>query len=172
MPSPTIIELYDFDTQIEDAVAAVLVAGLAGVTPALVAQVNVSRDSATLATPRIDVEFTRGPAILQYGAVGQADPRQVPVAYHGTITILISTTRPNDNALMTPVHGPLRGAVSYFLSAGAKVFTSSNLPWLQILEMLPAQGQRLTQQNKEQDVDALTFAVKFAINQSSWPATA
>lgn len=170
MPNPNIGELLDFVTQLEAAGASILTAGFAGITPALAPQIVVSRDSDTLETPRIGVQFTVGPAILQFGAIGQANPKQVPVAYLGTFALTIATTRPNDNAKQNPLHGTLVGFSRYFFSAGAKAFTETNLPWLQLLEMLPAQCAAQMQENKEQDLDVLTWDAKFAIRDQYWPA--
>lgn len=172
MPSPNIGELLDFQTQLCDATASILTAGFAGLTPTFAPQVLVPRDSDTELTPRVEVGFEVGPALLQYGAIGQADPRQVPVAYHGNLTLRLVTTRPDDNARMSPLHPVMVGYSRYFMSAGAKLFTQTNLPWLQILEMLPAQCGSQLQDHKEQDVDVLTWAVKFAIRNEYWPALA
>lgn len=169
MANPNIGELLDFETQLEAAGASVLTAGFGGITPPLAPQILVSRDSDTEETPRIAVQFDTGVPILQYGAIGQANPKQVPVAYQGVFTLSLATTRPTDNAKMDPLHPILRGFCRYFFSAGAKVFTETNLPWLQILEMLPAQCAAQLQQTKEQDVDVMTWNVKFAIRPEYWP---
>lgn len=173
MAAPSIFDLYDFEGQIEGAAQAALEAMIAGVTPALPAvQVNVSRDSDTQATPRFDLMFATGEPILQYGALGQANPKQVPVAFQGLLTVLVVTTRPQDNAAAVPFHGLLRGLARYCFSAGAKVLNDTNLPYLQILELLPTGLRPQLQEDKEQDIDALQFSVKFAVRNDAWPVGA
>lgn len=170
MPNPTIIELYDFETQIESAVKGIIQAGL--VTAGLPdIPVSVSRDSDVEVAPRVEVTFETGPADKQMTAIGQSNPKQVPAAYAGALTVKIVTNRPQDNAKMDPIHGPLRGAVRWILSAGAHPFNDTNLPWLQVLLMLPGQTGTQLQDEKEWDIDALVWNLKFAINNAAWPAT-
>lgn len=169
MPNPDIGQLLDFDSQIESAVNTILVAGFGGIAPPLTPQVVQTRDSDTMVTPRIEIKFDVGPAILQYGAIGQANPKQVPVAYRGNLSLTIVSTRPFENAAMTPVHNTLVGFSRYFMSAGAKQFNDATLPWLQMLEMIPAQCGSQLQDHKEQDMDVLTWDVKFAVRNEFWP---
>lgn len=173
MPAPSIFDLYDFEGQIEAAAQAALVAMIAGVTPALPAiQVTVSRDSDTQVTPRFELMFATGEPILQYGAFGQANPKQVPVAFQGTLTVLVVTTRPFDNSAAAPFHGIMRGLARYCFSSGAKALNDTSLPYIQILELLPTGLRPQLQENKEQDIDALQFLVKFAVRNEAWPVGA
>lgn len=168
MPNPTIIELYDFETQIEGAVKTILVAGMSAVgLPAV--SVHVTRDSDTQESPRLEVTFETGQADKQMTAIGQSDPKQVPAAYYGALTVKVVTQRPTDNARMDTLHGPLRGAVRWILSAGHHPFNDSNLPWLQVMLMLPAHTGTQLQDEKEWDIDAIVFNLRFAINNAAWP---
>ncbi len=173
MPATSIFDLLDPETSIEEACKTVLQGTLTGISPALpTIGISISRDSDTNETPRFDLQFASGEAILQYGAIGQANPKQVTVASNGTLTVSVVTTRPNDNARMDPLHGLMRAIARYTFSPQAKVFTTSNLPYFEILEILPAGMRPQMQENKEQDISVLQFAVKFAVRNDAWPATA
>ena len=173
MPTLDSIVFYDFESQIELGAKGILIAGLASITPALPpVQVLRSQDEDTLTVPRLECMFETTRPILQYTAAGQASPKQVPTAFEGTLSVLVATGRIQDDARMSPIHGSLRAIVRYFFSAGAKQWNDSNLPNLQILEILPAGMRAQLQQDKAQDYDVLQFAVKFAVKPSVWPAIA
>jgi hypothetical protein len=171
MPAPDFQTLYDFEDQIETAVAAVLTSVLTPIlTPlSLTCPIFVSRDIDTKETPRVEVEFATGASLDQRGAFGQANPKQIPTSFTGVLTVGIVTTRPLDS--MSQAHGQIRGAVRYALSAGAKLFNTGNLPYLQILDLLPSSTAPNLQQNKEQDVTVLQYAMKFAISNDAWPSS-
>jgi len=172
MPAPSIFDVLDFEGLLEPACKSVLQTVIAGISPALPAiQVNVSRDSDTSETPRYDLMFASGEEIPQYGAIGQADPRQVAVAYTGVLTALIVTTRPNDNARMDPLHSLMTAIARYAFSAQAKGFNETNLPYLQILQIVSIDYRPQLQENKEQDISELRFAFKFAVRNDAWPPT-
>lgn len=172
MPAPDVFALYDFETQLEDAVSGIITAGLAGTIPAITCEVSVTRSSTTNNTPRVGINCSPGSPLGHWTAQGQANPKQVPDMFNATLAIEISTTRPIDNALTDPLHGVIRGLCRYYLSAGAKVFNGTNLPYLQVLDMQPASSSSgVPEANKEQDMTVLLYAVKFAINPSAWPAT-
>lgn len=166
MPAPDFATLYDFETQIEGAVVSAIVAFLAqaGIT----AQVERSQSSDTESTPRVEVNFTPGNALSQRTTIGQAVPKQVPNAFEGSLSIRVVTTRPipTDNA---DLHGPIRGWGRYVLSAEAKAFTTAILPYLQILEMLPAGSASQLYDEKQQDITELTFNVWFCVRNEAWP---
>ncbi len=167
------IQFYDFESQLELGAKTILVAGVASITPALPAvQVLVTLDPDTKKVPRLECMAGTGHPILQYGAIGQADPKQVPVAFESVLSILVATGRVQDSGRMNPIHGPLRAIVRYFMSAGAKQWNDMNLPNLQILEILPIGIRPQLQENKAQDWDVLQFQIKFAIKPSVWPAIA
>ncbi len=173
MPATSIFDLYDQASLIEPACETVLQATLNGITPALPAiAINVSRDSDTHITPRYELTFDIGEEIPQWGAIGQANPKQVPVAFNGVLTVKVVTTRPNDNARMDPLHGLMRGMAGYTFSAQGKAFTESNLPYLEILQIVSLGMRAQMQENKEEDISELRFGFKYAVRNDAWPATA
>jgi hypothetical protein len=172
MPISSVLDLYDFEGQMEAAGKSILTAAFGGVTPPLTPQILISRDSDTEEVPRLELSFTPGAALDQMTAWGQANPKQVPAAYLGQFEARIVTGRPQDNAKIAPIHGILVGATRFFFSAGAKLFTDVNLPYLQILLMLPGPTKVQQQDHKEQDETVLTFDVKFAIRNDAWPTGA
>ena len=164
-----VYDLHDFEDQLEPAVAGILASqlALAGVTDPV--QILVTRDADDLTTPRLEVSFALSLAMAQRTAQGQAAPKQVPNAFEGRISVAVVTTRPVPGA-NGDLHGRLRGVVRWSLAAGAKAFSSANLPYLQILDCLPeAQSPRVFDE-KEQDISQLNYHVWFAINNSAWPS--
>ena len=172
MPAPSIFDLYDQASMIEPACQTVLQATLDGVTPALPAiQISISRDSDTSTTPRYEITFEPSEEISQWGAIGQANPKQVAVAFNGILTVRVITTRPNDNARMDPLHGLMRGMAGYTFSAQGKAFNDTTLPYLQILQIVSLGMKAQLQQNKEEDISELRFGFKYAVRNDAWPAT-
>lgn len=163
-----IYDLYDFDDRMEDAVKAVLVAELA--TANIVCEVWTSREAGKKSTPRLEVAFSLHSAMAQRTAAGQAAPRQVPNAFEGTFALTLSTTRPSA-AGNADNHGRIRGLARYVMTAGAKRFNSTNLPGIQLLEMLPEEQSPRVYDGKSQDLSILSYHVWFAIPNASWPAT-
>lgn len=169
MAAPDFFTLYDWETQLEGAGKAVLDATLtaAGID----ATVYTSQSPDIKETPRVELQFLPGRALDQRTAQGQANPKIVPNAFEGIIYARVITTRPIDQggALL---HGTLRGLVRFAFSAGAKAFTGANLPYLQILDMLPEAGAHQLFTEKEQDITELAFYLKWAIRNDAWPSSA
>lgn len=163
---PDIYDLYNFEDQFEGTSSAGLKLRLsrAGLNKV---QVLTSRDKPIKETPRIELSFSLSQSMTQRTAAAQAVPRQVPNAFEAIFTASVVTTRALDVA-NAPDHGRIVGLVRYNFSAAAKAFTAENLPFLQVMEMLPeAQSPRVIDQ-KGQDVTVLTYHVWFAINNGSW----
>lgn len=167
--SATFLTLYDFEGQIETAAAGIMSASLT--TFGLSANVSTSQQQPTKDTPFIEILFNPGRAMEQRTAAGQASPKIVPNAFQGTLYVTIGTTRPFDQALSSPLHPQLRSLVRYTFSAGAKLFNSTNLPYLQILDMLPESAPHTIFDEKQQDITTIAFFVQFAINNSAWPTS-
>ncbi len=163
------MQLYDFETQMENAMKSVLETGLAGASPAIKCQVVTTVDPDVKETPRIEVVFATGPALQQMTTLGQSGAaKQVPCAFRGQFTLTIFTSRPqavDDQAS----HGIIRGLTRFLASAGARAFHPQLLPWLQILEMLPASTNPIIFDGKAQAGTELSYAVVFAIQNSAWP---
>ncbi len=164
-----IYDLYNFEDQLEGAVAAAIKAVLAAQPLAVACQVLTTRDPAVKGTPRIEVNFSLSQAMTQRTAQGQAAPRQVPNAFEGTIAIVVASTRPltTGNAVE---HGKICGVVRFAMSAAARVFTDQSLPLLQVLECLPEAQSARVQDRKSQDLNLLNYHVWFAIRNGAWPA--
>lgn len=166
MPASTYADLYDWETLIENGIASAISTILSATS--IAGQVNVTRGTETESTPRVDVTFSPGISLGQMTAMGQANPKQVPGAFDGTLTLRISTARAieDDNA---ELHGQIRGWVRYVMSAGARGLNTTILPYLQILDMLPSGSASQIYDEKSQDITELSYAVKFAIRNDAWP---
>ncbi len=165
MPAPDLPTLYDFETQIESAFQSVLQAAL--LTASIVCQVIITRDSAIDDTPRIELQCTVGAPLSQRRGTGTigVNYREIPIAFGFKLSATVITTRPtNDNE-----HGAIRGLTRFNLSAAANVITARNLPYLQILEMLPAGSPPAILDEKQQDKSLLEYDGWFAIQNSAWP---
>lgn len=169
MAAPDFFTLYDWETQLEGAAASVLTAALTAAS--ITANVYTSQVSSTKQTPWIELDFLPGRALDQRTAIGQASPKIVPNAFEGILLATVVTTRPIDEALVTPLHRTLRGLVRYAFSAGAKSFTGVNLPYIQILDMLPEAAPGTLYDEKEQDKTELAFHLIWAIQNSAWPTS-
>lgn len=167
MAAPDFATLYDFETQMEDALASAITTILTAAS--ITAPVSVTRDVETNDTPRVEITFSPGNALTQRTAIGQATPKQVPNSFQGAYSVKIVTSRQiiPDNA---ELHGTIRGWVRYVLTAGAKGFNTSNLPYIQILEMLPTSATAQIYDEKQQDISELNHEVWFAIRNDAWPA--
>lgn len=165
MPAPDYATLYDFETQMEGAWQSVLLEFLA---PLGITQVFVTRDDAVLDTPRVEVEFHVGNALNQRKAFPGPPYREIPNAFNAALVVRVVTTRAlAENKVQ---HGPLRGLLRYNLSASAnRIKAQTNLPYLQILEMLPASSVPRIIDEKEQDISEMQYSMQFAINNNAWP---
>jgi hypothetical protein len=166
MPASTYADLYDWETLIENGIASAISTILGA--SSIGAQVNVTRGTGTEETPRVDVTFSPGSSLGHMTTIGQANPKQVPDMFDGTLTLRISTARPieDDDA---ELHGEIRGWVRYVMSAGARGLNETILPYLQIMDMLPSGSASQIYDEKSQDITELSYAVKFAIRPSAWP---
>lgn len=171
MSAPNIQTVYDFETPFELALKNILAAIFAAQTPAIVCQITTQADAPIKDTPRVEIQFQPGNALSQRTALGNASPaKQVPNAFNGRFVVSIYATRTISagNQALLPA---IRGLVRYALSAGAKVFKDTNLPYWQILEMLPEASTPVIFDAKEQAGTELTYSVQFAIANSAWPST-
>lgn len=169
MPAPDFATLYNFEDQMEDAWQSVLLNALAD--QSVDADVYVTRDIRSKTTPSVEVEFIVGSAGTQrHGVVKAGQPyREVPNSFNGSLIVRVVSTRALP--VNTAQHGKIRGAVRYTLTAAANVIkANTNMPYLQILEMLPAASTPRMIDEKEQDITEFTYAMQFAIDNSAWPS--
>lgn len=168
MPVPSFQTLYNFEDQIESAVASAISAAIANLgMDETAVQILTSRDLSIKSTPRIEISFSLTGAMTQRSTFNQAVPKETPNAFEGSISVILATTRPED-ATAIDMHGPLTGAIRYAMSAPAQVFTSGNLPNLQIMNMLPENQSSRVFDEKEQDLKSLGYHIWFAIQNSAW----
>jgi hypothetical protein len=160
MSTPASFEdLYDFETQFEDAFAAVLKAN--GIS-----NVFVSRDAERIQTPGVILRFVTGSYDPHQYRMKGTPPRQVAIGFDGTLFVDVVTSRNMDDVK----HGPFRGLVRYLLSPAANVISSVNMPCLQLLQLYATGGTPTMLDEKEQDRSGLHYDAKFAIRDSAWPA--
>lgn len=169
MPAaPDFDTLFDFETQFEALWKSVFDIALAERSLDFV-ETATARAIATKESPRIEIVFQTGPGIDQFGARRQAtNPKQGQIAFQGNLSVTVVTGRAiaANNA---GLHGRLRGMTRYLLTAGAKVATPINLPYLQIMLQTVAASSPQIYDEKQQDKTELVYAVQFAIQNGAWP---
>lgn len=166
MAAPDIQTLYDFETQLETAWADVFEDKFTELS--ITCAVGISRDQGIEVTPRVEIFLSLGTPPTQRTTIGQASPKQVPSAFAGTLTVAVITTRETN----TDDHGPIRGVVRYLLSGANQIMTEQRLPYLQILELLPAGSAPTVNPEKNEDSTDMVYSIIFAIRDGAWPATA
>lgn len=166
--APSFEELYNFEGNIETCFAAIFEGALAQRGYSAQVLKSISPDSKI--TPRFQIVFNANtPFSLNRTTLGQANPAQIPNNFTGSLSVKLYTTRSisSDNADM---HGLLRG-LARFLGSGIKLFNNSNMPYYQILQILPTGCNNTIADEKQQDGTELTWDVLFAIDNSAWPST-
>lgn len=166
MPAPNPWTIYDFETALENAAKDVLryfLTQASKTTP-----IYTSADSDSMESPRIEIDASISSAVPQWGAQGQGhNPKQVPLARYFELKITVVVTKPDEDL------GVLRGVVRWGLSAGAKGFNTTNLPYLQILELYDVTGfESVRDDDKEQQGADVTFGGQFAVRNDAWPSVA
>jgi hypothetical protein len=157
----TFDQIYDFETAIETVFAQILQTQFSG----MVENVVITRARDILDTPRVELTLTVGEALRQRRSMGTPS-REIPNAFNGVLSARLVTSR----ELNGGSHGKLRGLLRYYLSASANLVNGGNLPYHQILEMLPAQSTPQIIDELQQDVSELHYSIQFAINNAAWPA--
>ena len=164
MAAPNLPTLYDFETQIESVWVSVMSTAFSAQLPAASVQVIGTRDASIDQTPRLEVELHVGNVLRTRRGVLNGSYREIPIAFTGTLRFRLISTRPYAS------HGMLRGIVRSTVSASANVITSSNLPYLQILEILPSSSTPQIYDEKAQDITEMDYAIQFAIKNEAWPS--
>lgn len=166
MPAPDIQTLYDFESQIEGAFETLLAAQF--LAKSITCSTSVSRDLSIDSTPRVEIVLSLAASLNQRTTIGQATPKQVPNAFAGNLAISVVTTRGTNRSS----HGPIRGVVRYVMSGANGILSDVVLPYLQILDLVPAASAPEVYAEKDQDITVLNYAIAFAVKDSAWPATA
>ena len=160
MSAPTLVALYDFETQIESAVSAVLTAG--GVTVGATA-----RGPELLATPCVEVvcnmngPWPGGNATRLYNVGGDWRPDQ----FSASVLVTVLTDRKRNPSS----HGTFRGNVRALLYQFVSKFTGTNLPYLDIMDFTETGSAQAQDDPRGLDATTLSWEVRFAILPTAWP---
>lgn len=159
MSAPDLATLYDFETQIEAAVSAILTDG--GVTVQA-----VSRGEAILASPFCAVTYQHG------GPWPSGSPRYVSVGgdfrpdqFSGTVQITAATDRKRNPDTHKTYRGKIRALGYQFVGQ----FTGSNLPYLAVMDFTETGTQPVEDEGKNLDLSILSWDIRFAILPNAWP---
>lgn len=155
MPAPDFPTLYDFESQIEAAVKSALISG--GIT-----NVYTTRDNSILLVPRVEAQLNlMGPT----GHMAGLNGRETPDQFEAILRLAVVTSRSQTETN----HAYFRGNVRYQMASIAQQFNSTSLPYLQIMQMLPAQSTPQIFDDKEHDITELKYHVWFGIQATAWP---
>ena len=159
MSAPSLAALYDFETQLETAVASILTAG--GVTVAGKARADV-----TLTTPCCEVTSSiSGPYPASAPDFYSVSGDYRPCTFSGTVQVHILTDRKRNASS----HGTFRGGVRALLYAFVSKFTSSNLPYLEVFDAQESGSFNSVDDERGLDLTTLSWEVRFAILPTAWP---
>jgi len=159
MPAPNLATLYQFEGQLDSAFSSVL---SASGTPAFFAHTTEEKPA-----DRIEVMAEIGAATDQLATNKEFN------TYNFNLTATAYTQRDLDEPLPTRhrwLVGQIRARLSVLNSAAN--FTSGNLPYLQLLKLVPAGSASDfdNSQDRAQDITRLQYAGQFAIISTAWPA--
>lgn len=157
MPASNLETLFDFETQMETAVAAAL-SSLAGVTA--IAQRNDDNKTA----PFVTVQFVTGETLGQHYK-HQNEYREK--MFNGELTIGIATRRSASTDSHPSIRGKVRKAISSWQATANGI--NDQLDYLQVLDVA-SQGATVAISNDEDhDISTLRYQVAFQILDSAWP---
>lgn len=169
MPAPNGHTLYDFESQLEAAFKDVLQYFMtqSGISAPIYTNTVEAEEETVLPSPRVILEASISSVVPQWGARGQGtNPKQVPVGRFFEVKATVVVTRGDAVNL-----GPLRGLCRFAFSAGAKGFNASNLPYLQILELVDVSSfPNVVSDDKSQQGAEITFGGSFAVKNDAWPS--
>jgi hypothetical protein len=157
MAAPDFTTLYDFETQMDSAWSAYLIAqGLSA---------PKQRGAAVLATPRVEVKFTTGAATGSMHPFVTAEYKPRPDRFAGSLLLRVVTNRTKNDSSHSTQRGAVRGYVADFL----RVQTTDNLPYLWIFDIMDGGTTESTNDEDSADISDLTFNIKFGIRSDAWP---
>lgn len=160
MSAPTLAALYDFETQIETAVAGVLTAG--GVTVG-----GTARGADVLNSPCVEVvcnlngPWPGGNSTRLFSVGGDYRPDQ----FSASLLVTVLTDRKRNASS----HGAFRGNVRALLYQFVSKFTGSNLPYLVIMDCTETGSSQSQDESRCLDITVLSWDVRFAILPTAWP---
>lgn len=149
----TVENLYQFEDQLESAIATVLNAG--GVTS------YVQRQDVELATPFVAVQCRIG-EVQGYQAFSELVVR--PVAWRFAISLKITTNRHID--ILDPHHISWRAKIRHLMYGYQTSFLSSILPYHEIGEMTETGTSASVIPDMDFDVSEIAFQSCFAIREA------
>ena len=161
--------LYDFEAQIEDAVAAVLSASdMQVVTPRTAGKFQKAR-------PRIEVLFQTGHAKQSYHVINGANRN---ASWAGSLTLTI-VTQPGDpdtsgNPDSSEVHRQYRARLRNLMATSVVTLNGSDasnnryLPYHQIQNVVENGTTPKYATDKGYEMSTITFAVDFGIHKDAW----
>jgi hypothetical protein len=172
MPAAHLYQLFAHEDAIQTATVALLTA--AGLTP-----VYTRGDTAALADTGYLVRFTRGPASgsmqkIPAAALTAISNRVEFSGYTGTLDIAVVVARPANlpvtglPAIRTTL-GQRVGRVSAALLRSTLPFTTTNLPFHDVSEILPQAAEWGTDEDHDLDICRLSWQLTYAIRADAWP---
>lgn len=154
MPAASIAILYQFESYLDLAVQSVLQSE--GVTA------FVQGGTDTLTTPRCEVQFSLG---SDRKHLVPSDGSFWPNEFNGTLRLAIATNRGQNS----DSHKEYRAKAIWLLNDYNRQFTSSNLPYHEVIDMTLTSATPTVQSEDDIDISTLTFSVVVGIRTDAWP---
>jgi hypothetical protein len=175
MPATTYEELYDFPGNIAAAAKAILVADI----DALIGEDEIANPETFITGPRENVELPKSRIEVTATPFQQASDQQIQATSnsewffaHHSGQIVFTVVTPLAVATSTAMHGTRVGRVQFLMQPKAARFTSSNLPYYEIVALRLATFTR-GEPDEEEDVyrSELVYNVETWMRPGSFPAT-
>ena len=155
----TLRQLFDFESQIEEAVESVLSStGVASYS---------QRSDRELVVPRFEVQFTAGAATGSYSGP-QTYMLRYPDAFNGSLKIRHITSRSGD--ITYTQHRQNVSQIRENLYRHEMLITEDVLPFLKLDSILENGSSLGVDEDVRHDITELTFAVVFFVRPSAWPS--
>lgn len=165
MPASSIAVLLDYETNIEDALAAYLAAQIGS------AQVLTTRTLLTtetqLETPRITIGVSISGTNPNQQDVRTTDSAEYDSHKLGTVTLTGVIRRNGSGQSMTTIRGGIRKA----MLAATAALTASNLPYYQIVTLREGSTSQGFDADNDEISTTISYNLEFAIKPDQWAAT-
>ena len=161
MPAPDYDTLYDFESQWDTAIKAVL-------DPAVAMTSTPTTNLESLKTPYIAAEFNQrgvaGPSSTSQLWQEGANPDIYAEAFEGEIVLNLVTDRIKGQEV-----NKLRGKIRQIFSSKVQAFNETTLPWLLVVGLEETNSARDIDSEHDTDLSALTFRVVYCIRPDARP---
>lgn len=166
MPAPDIATLLDYETILEDAIAAYLVSRHASWQ--VLTDRTLPAQEAKLETPRAEVAFAlTGSGSAEHQAGNRPDEKYYESHKIGSLSVRVVARRGGAGQSL----GQMRGALREDMLPRTLALTSVNIPYYEILDVTESSSSPAIFADNDEIITELTWAVHFFIKPDAWPVS-